>query len=194
MTEEYFNKVYQETKKYILSKILKFDVNWQTAEDILQKVYFKFFAKGEDTWEMGQCVNWLKITAKTTTINHLTHINLPKRALEFCSPLPNFSTITPEQSGVSSESVILCYPDQTILTGFEKILKNDGSDDVGILKKIIDELPKKQKKVIQLFYFEGYKTNEIASKIKINQSCVNFHLSDGRDKIRKKLKYVQDLL
>jgi DNA-directed RNA polymerase specialized sigma24 family protein len=194
MTEEYFNKVYQETKKYILSKILKFDINLQTAEDILQKVYFKFFKKGEDNWKMGECVNWLKIVAKTTTIQHLEYINASKRAVAFYSPVEE-CVYSRRKNGVREVNPILVAMDLNALSGCEKMIEDEKNNIFsGTIQRLIAALPKKQKQAMELVYLEGYKARDAAVIMKSNESCLGYLLNSGRNKIKEKLKYVQNLL
>lgn len=194
MTEEYFNKVYQETKKYILSIILKFDVNWQTAEDILQKVYFKFFAKGEDAWEMGQCINWLKIVTKTTTIKHLQYINASKRAVSFYSPVEEH--LYGRQKNRDSEiNPILVAMDLNALSACEKMIEDEKNNIFSdTIQRLIAALPKKQKQAMELVYLEGYRVRDAAVIMKSNESCLGYLLNSGRNKIKEKLKYVQNIL
>jgi RNA polymerase sigma factor (sigma-70 family) len=194
MTEEYFNKVYQETKTYMLNMILKFNVNWQTAEDILQKVYFKFFEKGEDDWKMGQCVNWLKITTKTTTIHYLTYINANKRAVSFYSPVEE-CVYSRQKESIFQINPILKAMDLNALSGYEKIVEDEKNNICSdTIQKLIAALPKKQKQAMELVYIEGYRVKDAAFIMKSNTSCLGYLLNQARNKIKEKLKYVQNLL
>jgi len=61
------------------------------------------------------------------------------------------------------------------------------SDSEIELHKSIDRLPAKVKKIINLFYFEGYSVLEIAKKMSISEGTVKWQLSEGRKRIRKDL-------
>jgi RNA polymerase sigma factor (sigma-70 family) len=194
MTEEYFNKVYQETKTYMLNIILKFNVNWQTAEDILQKVYFKFFENGEDDWKVGQCVNWLKITTKTTTIKYLNYINANKRAVSFYSPVEEL-VFDKDRKVNGGFNPILKAADLNALSGYEKIVEDEKNNICSdTIQKLIAALPKKQKQAMELVYIEGYRVVDAAVIMKSNASSLGYLLNSGRNKIKEKLKYVQNLL
>ena len=67
MTEEYFNEVYAKTKKIVLDKILSFyHINFQTAEDLLQKVYIKFYEKYPNQVYDSGVLSWLKTIAQSS--------------------------------------------------------------------------------------------------------------------------------
>jgi len=65
-------------------------------------------------------------------------------------------------------------------------LENDHQDN-DILEALF-ELPKKNRLIIFLYYYEGYKINEIADMMKINESTIQTILSRSREKLRNILK------
>lgn len=53
---------------------------------------------------------------------------------------------------------------------------------------ILLKLPKKQRLIIYLYYYEGYKINEISEILKTNKSTIKTNLFRGRDKLKNILK------
>lgn len=53
---------------------------------------------------------------------------------------------------------------------------------------VVCELPEKYRTVIYLFYYEGYKVNEIAKLLKTKEGTVKTWLSRSRETLREKLK------
>ena len=53
---------------------------------------------------------------------------------------------------------------------------------------IVCELPEKYKTVIYLFYYEGYKVNEIAKILKKNEGTIKTWLYRSREILKEKLE------
>lgn len=58
-----------------------------------------------------------------------------------------------------------------------KLIKNNDIDET---LNLLLKLPKKYKLIIYLHYYEGYKTDEIANKLNLNNSTVRSYLLRGR--------------
>lgn len=52
----------------------------------------------------------------------------------------------------------------------------------------VAKLPKKYRTVIYLFYYEGYKINEISKILNTNESTIKTWLSRAREKLRKNIE------
>lgn len=61
------------------------------------------------------------------------------------------------------------------------------SEDNGEVLKAVLELPTKYKDMIYLFYFEEYRTSEIAKMLKKNENTVYTLLSRGREILKNRL-------
>lgn len=48
-------------------------------------------------------------------------------------------------------------------------------------------LPTRYKNILYLYYYEGYKINEIASMLHIKENTVKSRLKRGRNKLKEKL-------
>lgn len=194
MTEEYFNEVYAKTNKLLLAKIITFsDANFQTAQDVLQKVYLKFFESPPKDIDEAKITSWLSVVAKNLTMRHLNYVNAAKRKVEYYPPI----VLSDPREKQEKMNIILEYPDQTALTGFEEMLEREQAakrtKKLKLIKKVVNQLPNKQKKVITLFYFKNYKIKKIAEVTgnKVNNVCVL--LNAARENLKNLLKNVQNL-
>ena len=62
----------------------------------------------------------------------------------------------------------------------------DDTQDIDLIKAVMS-LPKNQRTVIHLFYFEDLQINEIATLLNIKESAVKTRLSRARQKLKAKL-------
>ena len=62
----------------------------------------------------------------------------------------------------------------------------DNTQDIDLIKAVMS-LPKNQRTVIHLFYFEDLQINEIAKLLNIKESAVKTRLSRSRQKLKVKL-------
>ena len=60
-------------------------------------------------------------------------------------------------------------------------------ESTGLTEKILS-LPSKYKTVIYLYYYEGYKTSEIAAMLSIKESTIRGHLCKGRKLLKLELE------
>lgn len=75
----------------------------------------------------------------------------------------------------------------------DEILSNMCCDEKIIdLKDKLFNLPAKYRIVIYLYYYEGYKTNEIAEILKENVSTIQTRLTRGKQKLKNFLKEEQN--
>lgn len=195
MTEQKFNEVYEATKEFAAFKISRFISDVHTVEDILQKVYIKLFNSCPDDWKIKQYVGWLNVAAKYTAISYIQYMNSCCRDVVLCSPLEDWQKKTESSAGqgihIKKGSVlfnfILCYPDQSqdcaIITSKEE-------KRLEALKKAIEDLPKKQKEAVELFYLKEMNASDIAKITKSNANAVYYLLHRARNTIKNKIKDV----
>ena len=63
-------------------------------------------------------------------------------------------------------------------------LQSDNSFHIDETLKVVMELPTRYKDVIYLYYYEGYKTEEIAEILKKPHSTIRNHLREARNKLK----------
>lgn len=66
------------------------------------------------------------------------------------------------------------------------MLIQDEKKDYVLLPVILD-MPARYKNVLYLYYYEGYKTDEIAEILKMNINTVKSRLKRGREILKKKV-------
>lgn len=60
-------------------------------------------------------------------------------------------------------------------------------DQSYVLLPALLEMPPRYKNVLYLYYYEGYKVEEIAGILKVNQNTIKTRLARGRDILKKKV-------
>ena len=68
----------------------------------------------------------------------------------------------------------------------EDVLIQDEKKDYVLLPVILD-MPTRYKNVLYLYYYEGYKTDEISEILKMNINTVKSRLKRGREILKKKV-------
>ena len=68
----------------------------------------------------------------------------------------------------------------------EDVLIQDEKKDY-VLLPVILEMPTRYKNVLYLYYYEGYKTDEISEILKMNINTVKSRLKRGREILKKKV-------
>ena len=66
-------------------------------------------------------------------------------------------------------------------------------EDLSFVWEAVKDLPVKYREVIQLFYYEGLSTAQIAAILEQKESTVRSHLMRGREKLRSILKEGYDI-
>jgi RNA polymerase sigma-70 factor (ECF subfamily) len=174
MTEEYFNEIYGETKSLTLKVILSFKaVDFQTAEDLLQQVYLRFYEKCSQENELPKVCAWLRTTAKNTTIKYLKYINAAKRAVTYMD--------MPYEE----------YDDDSALNGLYLMIETEINQHkrsrIAKIKRLINSLPKKQKQAMRLVYLKGYRVKDAAVVMGSNENCLGFLLNKAKNTIKNKI-------
>ncbi len=133
------------------------------AEDSAQDAFVTAWMKLNTLSEPSKFGPWVRKIAKNCALNTIRRY----RGIVPLDQLENYELTymqgeSPEDSYISSES------DNDIRQGLES-------------------LPKKVKKIIQLYYFDGLSIFEIAKQMSISEGTVKWQLNDGRKRMRKEL-------
>ncbi|MBT9814250.1 sigma-70 family RNA polymerase sigma factor [Catenibacterium mitsuokai] len=72
------------------------------------------------------------------------------------------------------------------IINIEDVLIQDEKKDYVLLPVILD-MPTRYKNVLYLYYYEGYKTDEISEILKMNINTVKSRLKRGREILKKKV-------
>lgn len=65
-------------------------------------------------------------------------------------------------------------------------------EDLSFVWEAVRDLPKQQREVIHLFYYEGYQTAQIAKLLQMRDSTVRSNLRRGRARLKDILKEAYD--
>lgn len=74
----------------------------------------------------------------------------------------------------------------------EETLVSEQRSDLSFIWEAVKKLPDIYRQVIHLFYYEGYKTAEIARILNLKESSVRTDLKRGREKLKYILKEAYD--
>lgn len=145
-------------KVYRLAKRLL--ISNDEAEDATQELYFKLW-KNKDKIENYDNV---EAYAMMMTKNYCLDQLKSKRASNLTLVHSNYR----DESNSLQESI-------------------EYKDEVGILKKMMNDLPEKQKMIIQLRDIENYEFDEIGKILNMESTAIRVALSRARKSLREKL-------
>ncbi len=145
-------------KVYRLAKRLL--ISNDEAEDATQELYFKLW-KNKDKIENYDNV---EAYAMMMTKNYCLDQLKSKRASNLTLVHSNYR----DESNSLQESI-------------------EYRDEVGILKKMMNDLPEKQKMIIQLRDIENYEFDEIGKILNMESTAIRVALSRARKSLREKL-------
>lgn len=145
-------------KVYRLAKRLL--ISNDEAEDATQELYFKLW-KNKDKIENYENV---EAYAMMMTKNYCLDQLKSKRASNLTLVHSNYR----DESNSLQESI-------------------EYRDEVGILKKMMNDLPEKQKMIIQLRDIENYEFDEIGKILNMESTAIRVALSRARKSLREKL-------
>lgn len=139
--------------------------NTEKAEDVVQDVFIKLWAKKNDLKKIKNIEAFSMVMTKNLCLDNL------KSKKNKTSEIKDYNTISSNQTPYN-----------------EMQNKNIGDK----IKEIIDTLPEQQKSIIQLRDIEGYSFDEISEILTINVNTIRVNLSRARKKIKKTLIEVYD--
>ena len=126
----------------------------EDAQDIVQETYIQFWRQRNSIDEHKGVLGLLKIIAKRLV---LKKVNSKQREVELSMNVIDRKEID------NNEFTRVPSPN--------------------LLKRNIEKLPKRQKQIINLFYFEGLTTIEIANHLGISERTVENNLYRARNKL-----------
>jgi RNA polymerase sigma factor (sigma-70 family) len=130
----------------------------EEAKDIVQEVFIKLWKKGDSLMEYKSIEALAMVTTRNLCLDKL-------KAKKF--PVESIDKLRMEVEE----------------TGMEE--KQDLSDAIQKIHRIIKTLPEMQRTVIQLRDIEGYDFDEISGIMDMNENAVRVNLSRARKKIRE---------
>lgn len=154
-SETHFKILFDETHRIIFGVCLKMNLKREDAEDIVQETYIQFWIQRNSIDEHRGVIGLLKIIARRLVFKK---VSSKQREVELSMNVPDRKEV-----------------DNNDLKG---ILSPN------LLKRDIEKLPKCQKQIINLFYFEGLTTVEISNYLGISGRTVENNMYRAKKKLR----------
>lgn len=156
-----FKLFYKSTHQKIYSTALKLGLKHDDSLDVIQEAYVMFWKQLKQLDLSKSPEGLLKTITKRVIYKKMYH---PGSQKEFFN-----------------ENFILNHQ-EPINEAVEKPVH------LTLLPKAIESLPVKQKKIIQLFYFEGLDTEEIATHLDVSKRTVENQMYRAKKKLKTLLK------
>lgn len=164
---ECYNDLYELVKKYVYYIAIKAGVSGDDAEEIVQETFISIFNKCDTIKEPQKALSWIKRTALNKAMDYLRK-----------SPV---QVIDADENENEFESGALYAPIELP----EDVMEN--KETSRLIAQMIDNLPEMQAKCVRAFYYNEFKTKEIAKAYNISESAVKANLSRGRKSIEKQV-------
>jgi len=159
-----FIGLYQTYHKRLCLFALKFIRNQESAEDIVQEIFISL-------WERGYAINFddtlqmERYLFKSVFNNCITHLKRSK-------------------SRHNHNEQVMLELMTTSADIDEHILSKELHEQI---ESIIQELPQKSKEIFRLSREEGLKNKEIASKLKLTEKSIEYHITKTLKHFKEKL-------
>ena len=158
--------LYEKYASLMLGVCIRYADNREEAEDILQEGFLKVFLSIGQYSGKGTLPGWMKSIMINTAINHF-HRNKKYRDNKGLDQVEDGS-----------------LKDQVTLSGLDRLKEED-------LLKVIRTLPQGFRMIFNLYAIEGYKHNEIAKKLNIDEGTSKSQYSRARRLIKEKLTILE---
>ena len=173
-----FNELYALHANRLRRSILRIVRQQDQAEDILQEVYIRAWAKSRDLSEIRNPANWLTKIAINLSLNHLRSVNRRRE-------------LTLGEGAVGEDN----YAAQKALTDFStpgpesELIRNSR---VEVLRRLIADLPAEKREVLELVDQEDFSIRETSDRLGIPDGTVKSRLHYGRRILTERIKELLD--
>lgn len=156
--EKAFITIYKEYSEILWSFLLKYKLEQQDAEDIVQQTFAKLWERRAQI-DLDQNIKSYLITiAKNDIYNKIKHQIVQKKHKDYALNFQQIETQT------------------------------DNNELTEILYRILEKIPEKRRKVYEMSRIEGYSNKEISEILNISNSTVENHINNSSSYIKKMLK------
>ena len=163
--ESAFDKIYNDTKVWVMKKVSIQLFNEQDRLDCTQEIYLKLFKKIElYNPEKGKFRPWFN----TLVSNQIT---------DFIRKSMN------EPEYESDEEILNQLADPTLIPE----IAMEQNECTRLLHSIIESLPQEQKICVERFYMEGKRRKEVADILGLSEETIKSRLRLARNKIESKI-------
>ncbi|MEX2483119.1 MAG: sigma-70 family RNA polymerase sigma factor [Brumimicrobium sp.] len=155
-------QLYDQFSKEMFRVCLVYACNYDTANDLLQEGFLKVFQKLHKYNNSGSLGGWIRTVITNSCIDHYRSDKWEKKKL------------------VIDEDYVM---DNLLVTFNEVESRFENADFLNIIK----DLPEGYRVVLNLYFLEGYKHHEIASKLNITEGT-------SKSQLFKAKKYLKAVL
>jgi RNA polymerase sigma factor (sigma-70 family) len=158
-----FSNIHKELFDGLYYYALKLLGDSATANDIIQELFIKLWIKRNSIGQLKNVKSYFFISLRRQVLNHLRGIKTRSILLT-----------------AADELDIEFSPEEIVIKNYESNLLHEN------LMKLLNELPRRQKEVIYLHYFEEMDYGQIASVMGINYQSVLNLVQHAMKKLRAK--------
>lgn len=163
-----FERLYKAYHNYVCSIILDFfNGNGVEVDDLIQEIFVTVFQQLNTLKKEASFRSWVAGITLNMCRQYLRKKNLTKNKVTTV-PIEDYEIEGDEQ--------------------YEPEYSLESDDKKRAVMKAVKNLPSRQRLVMLLYYFEGYKIGEIASALDTTTSSVKGNLFKGRNNIKETLK------
>ena len=157
---------------------------------------------GEGTFPLGMADRAMRLTereqdaaagqVRVRSVRHRENCDLTRQVFSCCPPF--FSC---REIGISGREMAVCRPESTHRTGQQSTAQYNESqfernEQFQLVHRLVNELPEKQRTIVQLRDIEGKSYKEIADVLGITEEQVKVNLFRARQRIKLKYSEIND--
>lgn len=174
--EEALAQLYDQYSAILFGLIRSIVNNKEIAEDLLQEIFLLIWDRADNfDASKGSVYTWLITLTRNKSIDTI-------RSKAFRQ----------QQQHVSADqSEPHFYPASNEQSPFESMLLNEKAE---IIKNALNNIPAKQREVIEIAYFEGFSQSKIAEIYNIPLGTVKTRMRQGLEKLQALLKNKEEIL
>ena len=170
--EAAFNQLYEQTGTAIYRTIFSMVQDEDTAWDVHQNSYILAWRGLNKLENPSAFLPWLRRIAVNEAVKDLTK----EDSLTF-SELTSDEDEEPQFAETRS--------------GYQPEIELDKKEAARLVREILEKMPKKQKLIVGMYYYEGYSIKEIAEALNVTQGTVKTQLHLGRKRVEAEVRRLE---
>ena len=170
--EAAFNQLYEQTGTAIYRTIFSMVQDEDTAWDVHQNSYILAWRGLNKLENPSAFLPWLRRIAVNEAVKELTK----EDSLTF-SELTSDEDEEPQFAETRS--------------GYQPEIELDKKEAARLVREILEKMPKKQKLIVGMYYYEGYSIKEIAAALNVTQGTVKTQLHLGRKRVEAEVRRLE---
>ncbi len=170
--EAAFNQLYEQTGTAIYRTIFSMVQDEDTAWDVHQNSYILAWRGLNKLENPSAFLPWLRRIAVNEAVKELTK----EDSLTF-SELTSDEDEEPQFAETRS--------------GYQPEIELDKKEAARLVREILEKMPKKQKLIVGMYYYEGYSIKEIAEALNVTQGTVKTQLHLGRKRVEAEVRRLE---